>query len=1334
MIDASRLLTDLQGQVRHLEADLAEQVAADEVLAGVLRDEHAAERRARRTAAEWPAWRDAQLTQVAVAWVLGTVFLRWSEDNGLIDPVLSGPGARRAHAEDAQLDHFRAHPEHHDGDWLAKQFEVLRATDAGRLLFDPEHNPAYALRTGEHWVPPGHDAAKRLIAFWRETGADGQVRRDFTDEHWDTRFLGDLYQDLSEDAKKRYALLQTPRFVERFILRRTLDPAVEEFGVDGLRLIDPACGSGHFLLGAFARLVEAWREESPGLDGYTLARRACESVHGVDTNPFAVAIARFRLFVAALQVAGVATFAEAAGQRWPVVIGCGDSLLPLERQESFTEVDEMAGYRARWEDVHEFADEKLLHSGTYHVVVANPPYITVKDPEQSAAYRERWSACHRQFQLTVPFAQRIFDLARRPGADGLGSGHTGQITSNAFMKREFGTKLIEEFLPGVELSHVIDTSGAYIPGHGTPTVILIGRRGAPSRRGAVRAVLGVRGEPGQPDDPEKGLVWTAIEAQVDHPGSESDWVSVVDLPRERLAGHPWSLSGGGASELLAALESGSATPLATELDGRIGFASFPAADEVFFTVPDLPRRLRMEPGVTKPVILGDLVRDWEIAEDEIAVAPYGADFALLPLDPASRWARYLWPNRRVLQSITGFGGETRLQAGEPWWSWYRWVPARYRELLSIAFAFVSTHNHFVLDRGGKVFKQSAPVIKLPAGAGEDRHLELLGVLNSSTACFWLKQVCFPKGGSGIGRGIQPEDWMERFEFNGTNLEGFPLPADLPLARARHLDSLAQRLAATTPAAVAERAAPTRDTLAAARVEYDRLRAEMISAQEELDWDVYRRYGLLTDAEAAQVLGPRSAERDAVGDAEPLALGERAFEIVLARKVAAGQAETQWFARHGSTPIVGPPAHWSQAYRRTVEARIALIERRRDLALIERPECKRRWGGDGWDALQELALRGWLLDRCEDRALWFAVDDNGEQQPAPQTVRSLADRLLEDKEFGSVAALWAGQELGRPDAELAEILGALLDAEHVPFLAAYRYKPAGLAKRAEWEHTWGLQRREDAIAARMGHGGHGGADVTDPEVRREIAREIGDVPVPPKYAQADFLRGSYWSHRNKLDVAKERFVSYPAATRDGDGSLLLGWAGWDHREQAQALAVLVSRRRAEDGWDTDRVLPLLAGLAEVLPWVQQWHPEPDPLYGTTPAEIYDGFLDSQLGELRVSRDQLARWRPDGRVNVAPLPGRRTGAQLGGPTAQARGAGSRRPRSAPDPAHADAVLTAAATEPLSNERIRELTGLDAAAARALAKSLVADGRLTTTGQRRGMRYLLPDAGSAGDAAGT
>lgn len=53
------------------------------------------------------------------------------------------------------------------------------------------------------------------------------------------------------------------------------------------------------------------------------------------------------------------------------------------------------------------------------------------------------------------------------------------ITANSFMKREFGKKLIEDWVPKHDLTHVIDTSGAYIPSHGTPAVILLGRHRVP---------------------------------------------------------------------------------------------------------------------------------------------------------------------------------------------------------------------------------------------------------------------------------------------------------------------------------------------------------------------------------------------------------------------------------------------------------------------------------------------------------------------------------------------------------------------------------------------------------------------------------------------------------------------------------------------------------------------------------------------------------------------------------------------------------------------------------------------------------------------------------------
>jgi len=432
--------------------------------------------------------------------VLGTVFVRWCEDNALIDPVLSGPGERLGDAEDAQLGYFRTHPHRTDADWLRSTFDVLAASDAGAMLFDSRHNPAYL-------IPVSHDGAKALIGFWRARRGDGSLVHDFRDLSWDTRFLGDLYQDLSEAARDRYALLQTPEFVEEFILDLTLTPAIEEFGLDGLRMIDPTCGSGHFLLGTFDRLVGAWREQAPSLEPYELARRALDSVHGVDLNPFAVAISRFRLLVAAWRTAGVSTVMQAAGHRWRMTVATGDSLLPVERQQSIAEMNEQLEYQAQFEDVHEFGREGLLERGSYHVVVGNPPYITVKDRARNEDYRARYkSVCSGKYALTVPFIARFTALARRDDNES-NAGYVGQITSNSFMKREFGAKLIESFLPSYDLSHVIDTSGAYIPGHGTPTAILVHRRRSP-RTNTVRAVLGIRGEPAQPVEAAKGMVWT----------------------------------------------------------------------------------------------------------------------------------------------------------------------------------------------------------------------------------------------------------------------------------------------------------------------------------------------------------------------------------------------------------------------------------------------------------------------------------------------------------------------------------------------------------------------------------------------------------------------------------------------------------------------------------------------------------------------------------------------------------------------------------------------------------------------------------------------------------
>ena len=264
----------------------------------------------------------------------------------------------------------------------------------------------------------------------------------------------------------------------------------------------------------------------------------------------------------------------------------------------------------------------------YHAVVGNPPYITPKDPAMRDAYREIYDSCHMKYGLGAPFIERFFDLALA-SSDEQAAGFIGLIVSNSFMKREFGKKLIEEVLPRLDLAHVIDCSGAYIPGHGTPTVILFGRNRAPVGN-LVRAVMGIRGEPSTPADAARGAVWSAITEQADVAGSSSDFVSVADIDRGTLAHHPWSIGGGGASELKIVIEED--RQVLGSLNPEIGFASFPGTDDVFVASAAAYRRLGVPDDYIRPMIVGDQIRDFLVEPGEDALIPYDRDQLLIPLE------------------------------------------------------------------------------------------------------------------------------------------------------------------------------------------------------------------------------------------------------------------------------------------------------------------------------------------------------------------------------------------------------------------------------------------------------------------------------------------------------------------------------------------------------------------------------------------------------------------------------------------------------------------------------------------------------------------------------
>ena len=1243
MINAPQLLADLTRQLKRLEDDLRQRISEQPDLDASLRAEWQAARDADRCAETYLTWAEQVITQAGVHWLLSCVFLRFIEDNQLVDrPWLGGTpeSGRLALARDRHEAYFQAHPLQSDRDYLLASFREASALPGLRTFFDEVHNPVFRIGISG-------DAAMALRQFWQQIDPNtGALTHDFTDAAWNTRFLGDLYQDLSEATRKRYALLQTPEFVEEFILDRTLTPATCEFGFREVRMIDPTCGSGHFLLGGFHRLVAEWQRHEPGRNPVDIAQKALDAVAGVDLNPFAIAISRFRLFVAALQVSGTRRLSEAHNFRVSVAIG--DSLLHGTRF-GLTETQSLFDTAASHADTglaHAYASEDLAEvqrilGRQYHAVVGNPPYIVVKDAALNAAYRLKYASCHMKYSLGAPFTERFFELAVSP-VDGGSAGYVGLITANSFMKREFGSKLIEQVLPRLDLTHVVDTSGAYIPGHGTPTVILFGRHRAPVHDG-VRTVMGIKGEPNTPDDPAKGLVWSAIVGQLDQAGSESDFVSVADTPRVTFSKHPWSIGGGGASDLKEEIE-GDRTTLSSVTDS-IGITSFTLEDDVFVVPPTVFSRYGIDAENLRGMVSGDELRDWAHCAGDSALFPYNTDFEPIDLPALQAEHAFMWVYRTCLANNKMFGKQTKVEAGLKWWEYGRLTAHKLKTPLTITFAEIATHNHFVLDRGGKVFKQTAPVIKLPAGSSEDEHVGLLGLLNSSVACFWLQQVCHNKGGPG-GGSSKDEKWHDFYAFNSTKVAEFPIVDACPVSLARQIDVLAHRIAELLPAALlASRQLPTASDLRSAHDQIDQLRGQMIAGQEELDWHCYRLYGLVID--------PLESP-----DPPEIRLGERAFEIVMARRMAAGLLSTKWFDWLGIQPATMIPHRWPAAYQTIVQRRIELIETNRNIALIESAACKRRWESIPWGTLEKAALRDWLLARLETPALWPA---SAEQPPQITSTARLADAVQRNADFMQVAALYAGHA----DFHLHKLVAELVASESVPLLPVLRYTDTGLRKRDQWETTWAMQREEDRIdasvaaeapgwreelqaraAQRFGSATDADAPAwVEDQLAHEIARqqaerkqnEVGKIPVPPKYQSKDFLKTDFWRLRGGLDVPKERWVSYPGCERGADGSLPITWAGWNHLQQATALAGYYMEMKDTEGWEPVRLRPLLAGLLELVPWLEQWHNELDPAYGQRMGTYYKGVVVEEARALGFTLDDLRAWKP---VAMTTKRGKRT----------------------------------------------------------------------------------------------
>ena len=418
----------------------------------------------------------------------------------------------------------------------------------------------------------------------------------------------------------------------------------------------------------------------------------------------------------------------------------------------------------------------------------------------------------------------------------------------------------------------------------------------------------------------------------------------------------------------------------------------------------------------------------------------------------------------------------------------------------------------------------APVIKLADGAGELDHLALLGLLNSSTGCFWMKQVFHCKGSQGVNEGMKSQLWEQFFEFDATKVKLFPVvdTSKKVAPYASKLDAIARERSHRSVRAILDDRAWTDGAMLRSALD-SRHKSDiadmgkMVALQEEIDWLCYALYGLDTASDVVAVDKAEACPPTWLPWNLIFAEHHAQSRASLARGEEPDEQPSDWWARHGWEPLADLPKEASPALKKRVEARRIRTAAVPALTLIETANFKRRWYKPDYAEQERVALTEWLADRVEQAA---------RARTQAFSLEQLVANLQDDARVLAVCEVLTG----RKDFSLSQFVASALQCDVVPSHRFHVYKPAGLVKREVWERTWADQRREDA------------GEKVSPEV-------------PPAYGSGDFLKPDYWRLRGKLDVPKERFITFTEVPGRSGGETLYGWAGWTAQQRVKAMLAI-----------------------------------------------------------------------------------------------------------------------------------------------------------------------------------
>lgn len=603
---------------------------------------------------------------------------------------------------------------------------------------------------------------------------------------------------LTTDAVNRYIDVYDVRSITPTQARDILT-ALEEITV-----VDPACGSGAYLLGMMQEILELedhlyssqLAPDAVGLYDRKL-RIIQRNVYGVDIDPFAVNIAMLRLWLSLMVEYGgpgdppalpnldfkiiqgdsvggpnpdvpPATLIESAVQRiahelaefkalYAVATGEEKNSLHRDveaRQEALTELMAQSDVPPGTVDWR-VAFAEVFERGGFDVVLANPPYvrqelITEQKPRLKRVYGVLYSGTA---DLYVFFYYRALQLLR----DG---GMLVFISSNKWFRAAYGAKLRALLAGQATIWSITDFGDLPVFQAATAyPMIFVAQRGGATHSASFTNV------------PSLGPPYPDITPLIQKYG--------FSLVPEAISGADWLLA---PTETIARLQRMRvrATPLGEYVGGKIYYGVKTGFNQAFVidgaTRTGLIAADPKSEEIIKPFIVGKDIQRWAVDYQDrwLIFTRRGIDINAYPSirEYLRRWQEELTPKRR---------GIRREQPGRKpgSYKWYEiqddvaYYPAF--ESAKIVYPVIADAACFAHEDSGAYSNDKTFILAVD-------DLFLLGLLNSTSGWFWLRERCSP-----LQHGFR--------EFRAFFLEQFPVPTT-----SRHDRSVIEQLVAKCLAA------------------------------------------------------------------------------------------------------------------------------------------------------------------------------------------------------------------------------------------------------------------------------------------------------------------------------------------------------------------------------------------------------------------------------------------------------------------------------------------------------------------------------------------------------